>query len=162
MISELQAATDAYWAATTPEEERIAYAAMRKAGAPPAYGEGVPEPIDLKTAKLTPIDIAQDGYEVTTADGIWIKQYVFPVAGSIVPQHAHVWDHSTALVSGAMFVWRDGVLDRRYEAPSVIFIKAGVKHTFQTVENDTVILCLHNAMRPDVAAVLDEHELEFC
>ncbi len=119
------------------------------------------EPLDLKTAKLRPIPIAQDGYEVTTADGIWIKQYVFPAAGSVIPQHAHVWDHSTALVRGSMYVWKDGVFDKKYSAPTVIFISAGVKHTFQTIEDDTMILCLHNALRPDVAAVLAEHELEF-
>lgn len=117
--------------------------------------------VDLKTVKMTPIPIAQDGYEVTTADGIWIKQYVFPLAGTIVPQHSHLWDHSTALVSGAMFVWRDGELDRLYEAPSIVFIKAGVKHTFQTVVDHTVILCIHNACHPEVAAVLAQHELEF-
>jgi hypothetical protein len=34
-----QRATDAYWAANTLDEQRVAYAAMRAAGAPPAYGE---------------------------------------------------------------------------------------------------------------------------
>jgi len=119
------------------------------------------EAADLATVEMKPVPIAQDGYEVTTADGVWIKQYVFPLAGMIAPQHAHAWSHTTMLAKGAIYVWRDGVLDRRYDAPCAIYIPAGVKHTFQTIKNDTMVFCIHNALHPEVAAVLEKHELEF-
>lgn len=112
-------------------------------------------------ARRVPVPVDQDGYQVTTADGIWIKQYRFPKAGSKIPQHAHVWDHTTLLAHGSVLVWKDGVFDRRYDAPSVIFIAAGVKHMFETIGPDTLVYCLHNARHPEVAAVLAEHELEF-
>lgn len=118
-------------------------------------------PVDLARVTGVPLDIDEGGYEVTTADGIWIKRYTFPVAGSIVAQHAHVWDHTTMIVTGAVYLWRDGVLDGRHDGPACLFVKAGVKHTFQTIENDTTVLCIHNALHPQVAAVLDEHRVGF-
>ncbi len=108
---------------------------------------------------ITPVPIAQDGYEVHTADGVFIKQYVFPRAGMIAPQHAHVWDHLTMIARGAMFVWKDGVLDRKYEAPCGIFIAAGVKHTFQTIVDDTIIYCIHSLHGEDKVRILAEHNL---
>lgn len=116
---------------------------------------------NLAGIRLEPKPADLSGYEVTTADGIWIKQYVFRDAGSVIPQHAHVWDHTTMLATGAIYVWKDGRPDRRYDAPCAIFIEAGVKHKFLTLAPDTTIFCIHNALHPEVAAVLAKHELEF-
>jgi hypothetical protein len=124
-----------------------------------AVAEG--RPVDLEHVTGVPLDVDQDGYEVTTADGVWIKQYHFPACGSIVAQHAHVWDHTTMIATGAVYLWKDGALDGKHVAPTCLFIKAGVRHTFQTVADDTAILCIHNALHPQVAAVLDEHRVGF-
>lgn len=117
--------------------------------------------VDLGSVKMRPVPIAQDGYEVTTADGIWIKQYVFPLAGMILPQHAHEHDHTTMLAAGAVFVWRDGVLDRKYEAPCALFIKAGVKHTMQTLKDNTIIYCVHNLHDRSMVSILEKHGLSW-
>lgn len=119
------------------------------------------KPVDLARVTGQPFDIDESGYEVTTADGVWIKRYTFPAAGSIVAQHAHAWDHTTMIVSGAVYLWKNGALDGRHDGPKCLFIEAGVKHTFQTIENDTTVLCIHNARHPQVAAVLDEHRVGF-
>lgn len=119
------------------------------------------QPVDLDRVTGVPLEIDENGYEVTTADGIWVKRYTFPAAGSIVAQHAHVWDHTTLIATGAVYLWKDGALDGRHDAPCCLLIKAGIKHTFQTIENDTTVLCLHNALHPQVAAVLDEHRVGF-
>lgn len=97
--------------------------------------------------------------EWTTVDRVFIKQMLIAKAGSFVPQHAHKYDHTSMLATGAVRVWRDGVFDGDRQAPEPIFIAAGVKHTFQALEDNTLIFCIHNAMRPDVAAVLEEHQL---
>lgn len=99
------------------------------------------------------------GIEVTTVDGIFIKQMHIPNAGTVVPQHSHVWDHTSLLAHGSVFVWKDGKLDQRYDAPRAITIKAGVKHTFQSLENDTIIYCIHNLHSEDKIAILSEHDL---
>ncbi len=98
-------------------------------------------------------------YDSITADGIFIKQILVPKKFSLVPQHAHVWDHITLLTNGSMFVWKDGVLDRLYQAPSVIFISAGVKHLFCTLQDNTMLFCIHNLKGEQAIEVLAEHNL---
>lgn len=98
-----------------------------------------------------------DETDFTIADDVFVKHIPIPVAGSIVPQHAHCYDHVTFVASGAIYAWADGKPLGKYAAPRAIVIKAGVKHIFQTLEHDTVILCIHNAARPDVAAVVAEN-----
>jgi hypothetical protein len=110
---------------------------------------------------MTPIEIDQSGVEIHTCDGVFLKQYHFPLAGMIAPQHQHLWDHLTMLARGAMHIWKDGVHMGRFDAPCGIEIKAGVKHTFQTIEPDTVLYCVHNLHSADKVTILAEHELEF-
>ena len=38
-------------------------------------------------------------------------------------------------------------LDKQYQAPAVLPIKAGVWHTFQPLEDDTLIYCIHRRER---------------
>lgn len=95
------------------------------------------------------------------ADGVFVKHIVIPAGGSIVPQHVHEYDHTSFLAKGAMYVWEDGVPQGRLDAPQGILIKAGVKHLFQTIEDDTVLLCIHNLHGEQAVKVLAEHELEF-
>ena len=99
-----------------------------------------------------------DEQDFVIADDIFVKVIPIPVAGSIVPQHAHRYDHVTFVARGSLYAWADGKPLGRFDAPVPIVIKAGIKHTFQTIENDTTILCLHNGMRPDVAAVVAEND----
>ena len=107
-----------------------------------------------------PIELSQPSVvEITTNDGVFIKQMFIRNAGTFVPQHAHVWDHTSMLARGSVFCWKDGVLDQRYIAPAAIFIAAGVKHLFQSLENNTVIYCIHNLHSEDKVAILAEHDL---
>lgn len=99
------------------------------------------------------------GVEITTVDGVFIKQVIIPNAGTLLPQHAHVWDHTSMLARGAVYCWKDGQLDQQYEAPAAIFIKAGVKHLFQSLENNTIIYCIHNLHDADKIEILKEHNV---
>lgn len=84
-----------------------------------------------------------DSVEFHTADGVFIKQTHIRNHSTILPQHAHTHDHTTAVAAGSVFLWKDGKLDRQYAAPSMILIRAGVWHTFMTLEDDTVLYCIH-------------------
>jgi hypothetical protein len=104
------------------------------------------------------------GVEIHTADGIFIKQMVIPKAGTLVPQHSHTYDHTTMLAKGAVHV---GVPDaeipnmrhwKLYQAPAGIFIPAGVKHMFRSLDDGCILYCIHKE-RDGGAAVLDPHEL---
>lgn len=97
--------------------------------------------------------------EWTTADEVFVKLHHFPAAGSLVPQHVHKYDHTTVVATGAVKVWEDYRDKGIVTAPATILIRAGTRHLFKTLEDNTTILCIHNAMRPDVAAVIEEHEI---
>lgn len=95
-----------------------------------------------------------------SADKVFIKQIHITGQYALIPQHSHKYDHSTVVAVGGVRVWEDGVPKGDHVAPALLFIKAGVKHTFQTLTPETLLLCLHNGMREDVAAVLEEHQIE--
>lgn len=99
-------------------------------------------------------------HEIHEADGVYIRQINVPMSGTALPQHAHVWDHLTMLAAGRVAVWKDGVYDQAYDAPTGIFIKAGAKHSFVTLQDNTVLYCIHAMHGEDKAAVLAEHDLE--
>lgn len=92
------------------------------------------------------------------ADGLFVKQMHILKAGTRVPQHAHVYDHLTMLATGSVRVWKDGALDGDYIAPTGIMIAAGIKHTFEALEDDTVAYCIHAATGE--VPIMAEHQLE--
>ncbi len=102
--------------------------------------------------------------DIRTADGIFIKRVAALEAGTYLPQHAHVWDHTTLLTNGRIEVWQGSLVDwvgaaTIYQAPAAIFIKAGVKHLFRILEDNTVLWCIHNLKGAQAVEVLEEHDL---
>lgn len=83
--------------------------------------------------------------EFSMADGIFIKQMVLKNANIYVPQHSHKYDHTSMLACGSVRAWCDGVDIGEFKAPIPIMIKAGTKHTFMSLEPNTIIYCIHNA-----------------
>lgn len=100
------------------------------------------------------------GVEIFTADGVFIKQMAIPKAGTMVPQHSHVFDHTSMLARGSVRVWKDGVLDGDVVAPAGIFIAAGIKHAFLALEDETIIYCIHNISRIGNVEIAEEHQLK--
>ena len=98
--------------------------------------------------------------EIKMADGLFIKSMAVEKAGTVIPQHSHRYDHVSALTLGAVRVWENGLLSGEYEPPALLTIKAGVKHTFLTLRDATLILCIHNISRADVIEIEDEHQLD--
>jgi quercetin dioxygenase-like cupin family protein len=90
---------------------------------------------------------------------LYAKQTVVPKAHTYLPQHAHALPHLTLLTNGSVNLWRDGELDAMYEAPCGIYIEAGVKHLFETLEDGTVLYCIHALTTPDALRVLAEHNI---
>lgn len=93
------------------------------------------------------------------ADGIFVKAITVPDAGSMVPQHAHCWDHVSFIAAGEVEAWCEGKHLGRFKAPAGIFIEKGKKHAFLTWEPNTVLLCIHSLHGEEQVAVLAEHQL---
>lgn len=94
-----------------------------------------------------------------TADGVYVRQIVVKKKGSLIPQHAHAYDHLTMIVKGSVKVWEDGVPKDDRKAPDSIYIKAGTKHGFLTLEADTILYCIHNVSRTGQVEISDEHQI---
>jgi quercetin dioxygenase-like cupin family protein len=99
------------------------------------------------------------GVEIKMADGMFVKQMAIPRAGTVIPQHAHVYDHVSMLALGSVYVLRDGKDAGLFYAPTGIFIPANCKHTFKSLEDNTVIYCIHRIDRADAVEIAEEHQL---
>lgn len=93
------------------------------------------------------------------ADGVWAAQIVIALAGSLVPQHSHEWDHLTMLATGRVRVVENESVTGEYSAPAGILIKAGVKHLFETLTDNVTLYCIHNTARTGRVEVQDEHQI---
>ena len=112
----------------------------------------------MKAAEYQPETIS-----IMVFGGVYYKVWYVRDAGTVIPQHAHEYDHITALLSGVVAVSYDGSDPVEYKAPAALAIDAGVKHTFTTLHAHTVLACIHNADRLDdegEPAVREEHQLE--
>lgn len=107
-------------------------------------------------------EIAQPGtIEFYLADDIFIKSGLFERIGTIIPQHSHEYDHTSFLALGVIEAWCDDEYLGIFEAPKGIFIKKHAKHTFRTLTEKTLILCIHNISRNGMLEIHDLHELSF-
>lgn len=97
--------------------------------------------------------------EIHMADDIFIKQMLITKAGTYIPQHSHAYDHTSMLAVGSVRVWVDGIIKGDFKAPTGILIEKGTKHTFLSLEDNTIVYCIHNLMRSDAVEVLEEHHL---
>ncbi len=96
--------------------------------------------------------------DMVTADDIFLKSIFVKDANIYLPQHSHRYDHTTILAVGSIDVWRENAYAGRHTAPAMLFIPANTKHLFKTLVPGTLIICAHNALRSDVAAVIEEHD----
>jgi uncharacterized RmlC-like cupin family protein len=96
--------------------------------------------------------------EFTIQDGIFIKQLLLASKGTFVPQHSHKYEHASMLASGSIRVWQDDELKGDFKAPIPISIPAGCKHTFMSLEDNTVVYCIHRTDRFDDVEIKEHHE----
>ncbi|HEV2097706.1 MAG TPA: hypothetical protein VGR45_02135 [Stellaceae bacterium] len=98
------------------------------------------------------------GVEIREADGIYLRQITIPQAGSLIPQHAHKYDHLTMLVKGEIYVAYADQCEW-HKAPAAIHIRKDTKHTFLSVTNDVEIWCVHNLRNSQDPEIVEEYNL---
>lgn len=113
---------------------------------------------EVLAAGTVPVEQPPD-VQWITADRVFIKQLAIAKAGTMVPQHSHTYDHTSMLARGAIRVWCDGRYIGDFIAPQPILIGKGTKHTFMSLEDNTLIYCIHNLSRSEVVEILAEHDL---
>ncbi len=80
--------------------------------------------------------------KISLVANTWIKQMHFAKAGDINDGHTHVFDHQTLLGKGSVKVTVNGK-ESNFTSPTIIFIRAGLKHEIQALEDDTICYCIH-------------------
>lgn len=97
-------------------------------------------------------------WEHAAPDGVFIKQMYLRHSGTMVPQHAHVYAHTTMLAAGKLRVWKEGEFIGDFVAPAPIYIDAKVKHTLMALEDHTLAYCIHNTSRTGQVEIHAEHQ----
>lgn len=113
---------------------------------------------DGNCPKCLSVDQPPDDREWRTPDGVFVKEMFLAKAGTMVPQHAHEYAHTSLLFAGSVRVWADGEIIGDFHAKAPIEIARGVKHSFMSLEDSTIILCIHNLRGMQNVAVRDEHQ----
>ena len=90
---------------------------------------------------------------ISCVSNVFIKQMTFVKAGDIEQGHAHLFDHVTLLASGSLRLHALGTTTD-FKAPHHIFIKAGVVHELEALEDNTVAHCIH-AIRDGSGNIVD-------
>jgi quercetin dioxygenase-like cupin family protein len=109
----------------------------------------------MKRAPNQPVSV-----EIKLTDDLFVKTAAVADAGTIIPTHAHRYDHITLLAYGSMRVEADGVVLGDYTGPVGILIRAGVKHTMTTLTDGVVFACIHALHGTDGVEIEDEHLLQ--
>lgn len=112
-----------------------------------------------KNGQCLPILEKQPSIREFVADGLFIAEITVVGVNTFVPQHSHCYDHLTFVAAGAVRVYREGTAPREIHAPNAIEIPAGTKHTFETLSERTILLCIHNTMRTGAIEIAEEHQI---
>jgi len=89
--------------------------------------------------------------EVALYAGVFVKVWSVQDAGTLIPQHAHAFDHMTLVMRGAVRVWRDDEMTGDVHAPAIIRVPAHTMHRFLALTSGCVLACIHNVDHLDAA-----------
>jgi hypothetical protein len=85
----------------------------------------------------------QSTTHLTLYGGAYALSHKVKDAGTLLPQNAHTFDHLSAIMAGAVQIGADGVDLGVFQAPALVKIAARTRHTFITLQPNTVVTCLH-------------------
>lgn len=95
---------------------------------------------------------------ISCVSNVFIKQMHFLFAGDREEGHAHLFDHVTLLATGRLRLTALGKTTE-FTAPHHIFIKAGVVHELEALENNTVVHCIHGIREKGCDDIVDPTSL---
>lgn len=106
--------------------------------------------------------LAEQPYQTTIhlSDGTFVKAYKVRRANTGLPQHSHAYSHTSYIASGSVRAWKDGEYVGTVVAPDGILIEAHAKHFFQTLEDNTTILCIHSLADGEEPEIEDHHVVD--
>lgn len=76
--------------------------------------------------------------------GLYFRSILVETAGERVEQHAHDHDHATLCGSGSAQYWENDIHVGDVKAGGAVLVRAGQKHAFVTLEDNTRLTCVHD------------------
>lgn len=112
-------------------------------------------------ASVTYVPLPEQPIEtnLSLTDNLFVKWYNVQKSGSVIPQHAHAFDHITVVARGGITVSQDGVFKGAYPAPTSFVVPANALHTFVTFQDDTILLCVHHVGPDGEPDRVQEHQI---
>jgi quercetin dioxygenase-like cupin family protein len=98
--------------------------------------------------------------KITAKGNLWIRQMYFEKAGDRNEGHIHNYDHLTLLAHGSVNVHVEDQVTK-FEAPHMIYIKAGKRHFIESLDDGVVAYCVHALRNKDSAdsEILDPDQI---
>jgi len=90
----------------------------------------------------TPPGVDRAETAIGLVSNLWSKMLYFKKAGDMEPGHKHLFGHMTLLATGKLRVNVDGTTTD-FEAPHMIYIKAGKLHELTALVDGTLAYCIH-------------------
>lgn len=75
----------------------------------------------------------------------YLRSVLLKKAGTVGEQHVHQYDHPTYCGSGSAEFWENGKMVGVVMAGGAAEVKAGQKHYFVALEDNTRLVCIHDA-----------------
>jgi hypothetical protein len=97
--------------------------------------------------------------DLSVTDDIFVKSHLIPKAETYLPQHQHAFSHASVIAAGSVRLWEGDMNRGLFKAPATVTILANRPHTFLTLEDNTVILCIHNVSRTGDIEVTSENNM---
>ena len=93
--------------------------------------------------------------QLAIAGNVFVKWMHFDKGGQVMRGHKHTYDHVTLLASGSVRAECEGI-EVEFTAPQLIVTRAGKLHAFTSLEDNTIIACVH-ALRDESGEILPEN-----
>lgn len=107
--------------------------------------------------QLDPVDLPDVEWYID--DRIFIKQMLMVKPFTYVPKHSHNYDHCSMLAAGSVRVWHGDKLVGDFKAPLPLTVKAGVLHTYMSLEPNTLVYCIHPTVGDEVEILERQTEI---
>lgn len=98
--------------------------------------------------------------QITCLSNVYVRRMSFSEKGIIELGHRHPYSHASLVASGSVSVqvYDDDtkkLLDPVvYKAPAMIMIEKDIAHQIESLEDDTVVCCIH-ALRDETETIID-------
>ena len=98
--------------------------------------------------------------QIACLSNVYVRRMAFPTAGIVEVGHRHPYSHASLVASGSISVQVYDDVNQTllepvvYRAPAMVMIEKDAAHQITSLEDDTVVCCIH-ALRDENETIID-------